>query len=117
MIVSFDSIEMERGSFWIRIFLFFLFCTKSLAFKFSCLLRISAVSTYFGICFLTFGSHRIFGIGIFVLGFRFLIRNKTLRWLPRVLRPRASWALVWREILNPREVRAKNKNKDGFPFP
>ena len=40
-----------------------------------------------------------------------------LRWLPRVLRPRASWTLVWREILNPREVHAKNKNKDGFPFP
>ena len=30
-----------------------------------------------------------------------------LRWLPRVLRPRATWALVWREILNPREVHAK----------
>ena len=41
----------------------------------------------------------------------------SLRWLPRVLRPRASWALVWREILNPSEVHAKNTNKDGFPFP
>ena len=39
-----------------------------------------------------------------------------LRRLPRVLRPRATWAQVWREILNPREVHAKNKNKDGFPF-
>ena len=43
--------------------------------------------------------------------------NCCLRWLPRVLRPRPSWAIVWREILNPREVHAKNKNKDGFPFP
>ena len=40
-----------------------------------------------------------------------------LRRLPRVLRPRATWAQVWREILNPREVHAKKKNKDGFPFP
>ena len=59
-------------------FLIFLFCTKSLAFKFSCLLRISAVLTYFSIYFLTFGLHRIFGIAFFVLGFRFLIRSNTL---------------------------------------
>ena len=41
----------------------------------------------------------------------------SLRRLPRVLRPRATWAQVWREILNPREVHAKKKNQDGFPFP
>ena len=40
-----------------------------------------------------------------------------LRRLPTVFRPRATWAQVWREILNPREVHAKKKNKDGFPFP
>ena len=42
--------------------------------------------------------------------------KSALRRLPRVLRPRATWAQVWREILNPREVHAKKKNKDGFPF-
>ena len=47
----------------------------------------------------------------------FLPRALQLRRLPRVLRPRATWAQVWREILNPREVHAKKKNKDGFPFP
>ena len=46
-----------------------------------------------------------------------LVQLTNLRRLPRVLRPRATWALLWREILNPREVHAKNKNKDGFPFP
>ena len=40
-----------------------------------------------------------------------------LRRLPRLLRPRATWAQVWREILNSREVHGKKKNKDGFPFP
>ena len=33
-----------------------------------------------------------------------------LRRLPTVLRPRATWAQAWREILNPREVHAKRKN-------
>ena len=42
--------------------------------------------------------------------------HQNLRRLPRVLRPRATWVQVWREILNPREVHAKKKNKDGFPF-
>ena len=42
--------------------------------------------------------------------------TNNLRWLPRVLRPRASWALVWREILNPREVHAKNKTKMASLF-
>ena len=46
-----------------------------------------------------------------------LTANTLLRRLPRVLRPRATWAQVWRELLNPREVHAKKKNKDGFPFP
>ena len=38
------------------------------------------------------------------------------RRLPRVLRPRATWAQVWREILNPREVHAKRKTKMASLF-
>ena len=41
---------------------------------------------------------------------------KILRWLPRVLRPRAKWVLVFREILNPREVHAKIKTKMASLF-
>ena len=37
-----------------------------------------------------------------------------LRRLPRVFRPSANWALVWCEILNPRDVHAKNINKHGI---
>ena len=47
----------------------------------------------------------------------FPLISRRLWRLPKVLRPRATWAQVWREILNPREVHAKKKNKDGFPFP
>ena len=39
-----------------------------------------------------------------VIGEKLLV---LIRRLPGVLRPRAIWALVWREILNPREVHAK----------
>ena len=39
----------------------------------------------------------------------------SLRRLPRVFRLSASWALVWCEILNPRDVHTKNINKHGFP--
>ena len=58
----------------------------------------------------------VFELSKFQVGGERLVFTSDLRRLPRVLRPRATWAQVWREILNPREVHAKKKNKDGFPF-
>ena len=56
------------------------------------------------------------GVGYSRAQLKTLSSRASLRRLPRVLRPRATWALVWCDILNPREVHAKNKNRRWLPF-